>query len=152
MSNTLASAAVSTALKKRLESGLLRQQDNLAHAWAVTVSSPDVARTTALEAQDQLNLFLYQASASAAWRNQEVPGRNQRGKTAPPPLALDLHYLVTAYAPDDEGIEAQKLLGIGGGILHDTPLLSREELESALASAQVHLQPERIRKIGRAHV
>ncbi len=47
-----------------------------------------------------------------------------------PPLALDLHYLLTAYANADT--EAEALLGYAILILHDYPILSRNDIQHSL--------------------
>ncbi len=62
-----------------------------------------------------------------------------------PPLALNLYYLVTAYAENDNELIAQVLLGTAMGILHDHPLLGREEIRSALALSELDGQVERVR-------
>jgi hypothetical protein len=49
---------------------------------------------------------------------------------ASPPLALDLHYLLTAYAAQD--FHAEILLGYALQLLHETPVLSREAVRQAL--------------------
>jgi hypothetical protein len=93
----------------------------------------------------QLNLFLYEVAANAALRNMEPP--TTRGGTGlHPPLALDLRYLLTAYGDaDDDDARAHGLLGEAMRILHDNAVLSPEVLESAMLTAGVHLQFERVR-------
>src|SRR5207248_492009 len=49
-----------------------------------------------------------------------------------PPLALDLHYLLTAYAERD--FQAEILLGHAVQLLHETPILAQETIRTALAS------------------
>ena len=62
-----------------------------------------------------------------------------------PPLALQLHYLLTAIASDDDDVIAHRILGKAMSILHDHAVLDRAELEAALAEAGVHAQFERVR-------
>ena len=49
-----------------------------------------------------LNFFLYQVTPNLGWRNADLPSRENGGsRTTYPPLALDLHYLLTAYGSQD---------------------------------------------------
>lgn len=111
---------------------------------SVTVSPPDLARPQSQEDTVQINLFLFQVTPSAAWRNEPLPGQAKRGEAGFPPLALDLHYLITAYAPNGDGIEAHRLLGRALSALHDHPVLGEAELRE-LVHADLHQQVERIR-------
>jgi hypothetical protein len=95
--------------------------------------------------RNQVNLFLYHAQPNTAWRNMDVPRRVRPGESGHPPLALDLFYLITAYGQDDSELIGHLLLGMAISILHDHPLLSRAEIESALAASDLHQQIERIR-------
>ena len=47
----------------------------------------------------RLNLFLYQVTPNRGWRNVDLPSRSAVSgeRLTNPPLALDLHYLLTAY-------------------------------------------------------
>ncbi|MFD0346199.1 DUF4255 domain-containing protein [Kitasatospora aburaviensis] len=93
---------------------------------------------------DQLNLFLYDVAPNAAWRNLEPPARSGGGGLHPP-LALDLHYLLTAYADHQDETTAHRLLGQAMQVLHDGAVLTRAKLGGVLGDAGVHLQPERVR-------
>jgi hypothetical protein len=96
-------------------------------------------------ARNQLNLFLYHTEVNASWRNQPVPGRVRPGETGPPPLALNLYYLLTAYGQDDSELIAHVLLGTAMRLLHDHPLLGREEIRTALSMSDLADQMERVR-------
>src|SRR6266404_9156228 len=99
MSNALAIASVTAVLKDLLNNGLI-DHDITSAVGNVTVSalSPDRIDTTSLNQQSQLNLFLYQVTPNAGWRNVGLPSRNANGdRTSNQPLALNLHYLLTAY-------------------------------------------------------
>ena len=71
----------------------------------------------------QLNVFLFGTGSDAAWRNQEIPttARGGESRRTTPPLALTLHYLVTAISAEDEDTNAQRMLGRAMSILHDQP-------------------------------
>ena len=66
---------------------------------------------TGNDATPRLNLFLHQVTPNAALaqRRPAVARRRRRNRIANPPLALDLHYLLTAYASAD--LQAEMLLG-----------------------------------------
>src|ERR1041385_1235521 len=99
MSNALAIASVTAVLRDLLNNGLI-DHDVSASLGNVTVSSlsPDRIDITSQNQQSRLNLFLYQVTPNAAWRNGGLPSRNSDGeRLTTPPLALNLHYLLTAY-------------------------------------------------------
>ncbi len=69
---------------------------------------------------------------NAAWRNAALPSRNADGaRLTNPPLALDLHYLLTAYGEKD--LHAEILLGYGMQILHEASVLTRDSIRRALS-------------------
>ncbi|NOK34664.1 DUF4255 domain-containing protein [Corallococcus exercitus] len=145
MSNYLAIATVTSALQHLILKGLQSAQWGFAYELGVTVNTPEAARPQALDSVDQINLFLYQALPNAAWRNEVLPAQVKKGEQGFPPLALDLYYLITAYTPNDDGLEAHRLLGRALSVLHDHAVLSATELQAALLHADVHQQVERIR-------
>ena len=49
-----------------------------------------------------------------------------------PPLALDLHYLLTAYGSED--CEAEALLGFAIQFMHETPIIPRSQITLGLTS------------------
>jgi hypothetical protein len=138
MSNALAIAGVSAVLKDLLDSGLIDHQVTDALGAGVTVSSlaPDVVPIDGDDAVPRLNLFLYQVTPNAAWRNVDLPSRDASGRrVSNPPLALDLHYLLTAYGIAE--LQAEVLLGYGMQLLHENPVLSREAIRTALNPSPV---------------
>jgi hypothetical protein len=144
MSNPLAIAAVTAALRQLLENGLKADQE-LADA-TVTMQPIDRARTNGSTA-NQLNVFLYHTLPNAAWRNMDVPGRVIPGETAPPALGLNLYYLITAFGRDNDTQApfSHHLLGRAMSILYDHPLLSADEIKSALKNNDLWMQVERVR-------
>jgi hypothetical protein len=150
MSNSLAVAVVTETLRQILDRGVNASladdpsTDLELAGTSVTTRPPDRARTN--QQGTQLNIFLYQTSVNAAWRNQDMPRQVRPGETGRPPLPLNLHYLVTAYGSDDDGasILAHRLMGRAMSILHDTPILRRGDLQAALAGADLHEQIESI--------
>ena len=79
---------------------------------------------------------------------EEPPPRQvKQGESGLPSLALDLRYLITAYAPDHNDVEVHRLLGRALSVLHDHSVLGAAELAAALVHSDVHEQLERIRLI-----
>jgi hypothetical protein len=67
------------------------------------------------------------------WREVGLPTRGSDGRTTNrAPLAIDLHYLLSAYSGGD--YEAQILLGIGMQALHEMPVLFREKIQKVFAA------------------
>ena len=130
MSSALAIGAVSAVLKNLLDNGIVEQ---VALGTTVNVSAvaPDTIRLDAPEDPPQLNVFLHQVTPNAAWRNRELPSRASNGdRLTNPPLALDLHYLITAYGRSD--FQAEILLGYAMHLLHERPMLDRPAIRRAL--------------------
>src|SRR4051794_27104830 len=123
MSSALAIASVTAVLKDLLNNGII-DRDLVSALGGVTVTAlpPDRIDTSANNRQSQLNLFLYQVTPNAEWRN---------AKNSSAPLALDLHYLLTAYGASE--FHGEILLGYGMQLLHETPILPIEAIRRALA-------------------
>jgi hypothetical protein len=133
MSNALAIAGVSAVLRDLLDSGMIDHKVTDALGAGVTVSTlaPDVVPIDGDEAGPRLNLCLYQVTPNVAWRNVDLPSRDAGGRRiASPPLALDLHYVLTAYGIAD--LQAEVLLGYGMQRLHENPVLPRAAIRTAL--------------------
>ena len=132
MSTALAIASVTAVLKDLLNNGLI-DHDVGASVGEVIVSTLPPDRIDALDAQkkSRLNLFMYQVTPNQGWRNTELPARNSNGdRVSNPPLALDLHYLLTAYGAEE--LHSEILLGYGMQLLHETPVLTRDAIRRSL--------------------
>lgn len=132
MSNALGISAV-TAVLQYLLNGIYAG----AGLGSISVSAvaPDIIQTSLGSGSAQqlkVNVFLHQVTLNAAWRNVDLPSLDADGTTrlANPPLALDLHYLLTAYGAED--CEAEALLGYAVQFLHETPVLARQQIRAAL--------------------
>src|SRR5690349_19913580 len=104
MSTALAIASVTYVLKDLLNTGLTKQDITGTIGGNVTVTAlpPDRIDAGNTTENNQLNLFMYQATFNSGWRNQALPSLNSRGERIQnPPLALDLHYLLTAYGSEE---------------------------------------------------
>jgi hypothetical protein len=144
MSNSLAIAAVTATLRNLLQQGLTADLPDA----SVTTKPLDKARNSN-DSGNQINLFLYQAEPSAAWRNLDMPRQVKPGETGHPPLGLNLYYLITAYGQNDDDTFSHRLLGRAMSILHDHPLLSAPEIKAAteteLPESDLHEQMEGVR-------
>lgn len=134
MSTALAIAGVTAVLRDLLNDGLINHDISSVLGSSVTVSvqAPDrVVAANAAEAS-QLNLFMYLVTPNPGWRNEGLPGRDGSGRTrlSNPPLALNLHYLLSAYSGAD--LHAEILLGYAMQLLHETPVLTRAAIRAAL--------------------
>jgi hypothetical protein len=128
VSNALGIAAVSAVLRDLLNNGLVD-----ASVGDVTVSAQAPDRIDVENGEAQLNLFLYQVTPNQGWRNVGLPSVDGAGTTrlTNPPLALDLHYLLTAYGVAD--FEAEILLGYAMQVMHENPVLDREAIRDSFA-------------------
>ena len=132
MSGALAIAAVTATLKDLLNEGLLNHDLSSIGSFSVTAQAPDRITTGATEA-NQLNVFLYQVTPNLGWRNVDLPSRDGGGaRLTNPPLALDLHYLISAYGAQD--LNAEVLLGYAMQLLHETGVIPRAQLRIALGA------------------
>jgi hypothetical protein len=97
----------------------------------VSVQAPDrVVPANGPEAS-QINLFLHQVTPNTGWCNQGLPTRDPDGeRVGNAPLALDLHYLLSAYSAAD--LHAEILLGYAMQLFHETPVLTRRAIRAAL--------------------
>jgi hypothetical protein len=90
MSNFLAIATVTAALRQTLNAvaGI-----DVPGAEVTTMRPDEPTNTDA-----RVNIYLYQVTPNAAWRNADLPTRrNDGGLVQRPQVALDLHYLLTFY-------------------------------------------------------
>jgi uncharacterized protein DUF4255/IPT/TIG domain-containing protein len=128
MSNPFAIAAVTATFRQLL---LRVLEEPSLTGTGVSMFPPDAARGNGSERQ--LNLFLYQVSPNEALRNAELPVRRSDGTLRKPPvLALNLHYLITAYGLNDDQKDTQHLLAHAMSVVHDNPIFSREQIRNAI--------------------
>jgi hypothetical protein len=136
MSNALAIAGVTEVLQYFLNM-VYNSPESVLGSVTVSAVAPDIVQSNignGSSSQLQVNLFLHQVTPNAAWRNVGLPSLAADGATALKNqlLALDLHYLLTAYASEDS--QAEALLSYAVFLLHQNPILPRAQVRAALAA------------------
>lgn len=130
MSTAYAMAAVTAVLRRRLHTRLT-EADVAAAVGTVPVSTIPPDRVVTGTEPTQLNIYLHRVTPNPGWCNRDLPSRDAGGaRVSAPPLALDLHYLMTAYGKDP--FVAEVLLGHAMQVMHERPVLTRDEVRAAL--------------------
>ena len=137
MSTVLGISAVTAVLQYYLGNAYSGTSALFGGTVAVSAIAPDLVQNVIGDGsspQNQINLFLHQVTYNANWRNVGQPSLGADGKTQlkNPPLALDLHYLLTAYGSADW--QAEGLLGYALLLLHQNPVLTRLDISNALGA------------------
>ena len=128
MSNHLAIATVTASLAQVLQTVVQRDVPGT----TVTTTRPDAANAAA--GGTRVNLYLYQVTPNAAWRNSDLPTRADNGRLIQKPrVALDLHYLLTFYGNEAQH-EPQRMLGSTVRALHSQPVLTRDQIRRTIIS------------------
>ena len=132
MSSPLAIGAVSAVLRNLLDDGLVEAGAAIGGAVHVSAVAPDTIKLGNNDDPPRLNLFLYQVTPNQGWRNAALPSRSAVSgeRLTNAPLALDLHYVLTAYGNAD--FQAEILLGYAMHLLHERPTLDRAAIRRAL--------------------
>lgn len=127
MTTSLGIAAATAVLRRLLANAIpLSDLGGVIGDIDVSVMPPDLVSPPE-NGKGRLNLFLYQMLPNPGWRNAGQPSHDATGRrVSNPPLALDLHYMLSAYGTDD--VHAQILLGYSALLLHQTRGLSRETI------------------------
>ncbi len=139
MSNVLSIAAVTAVLKVLLENGLVSDPITASVGDVIVTALPPDRISVEADERAQINLFLYQVTQNrnVDWVSQEFRSRHSRINGNPrsltPPLALDLHYLLTAYGAKD--FQSELLLGYAMHLLHKTPAITSDIIENTLRNA-----------------
>ena len=135
MSSALAISGVTAALQYYLGNVYSGLSSLFGGTVVVSSQAPDLVQNSLGDGstlQNQVNLFLHQVTHNVGWRNVGLPSLAADGKTVlkNPPLALDLHYLLTAYGSSDW--QAEALLGYALLMLHQNPVIARSQVSAAL--------------------
>jgi len=144
MSNYLAIATVTAALQQLLQGPV----GNAVSGATVGFSRP---AKNGSGKDVGVNVYLYQVTPNAAFRNADLPTRRSDGSLVRTPLAaLDLHYLFTFHGRDDI-LDPQLMLGAVASTLQAQPLLSTQNISAAvgafpsLAGSGLDTQVERVK-------
>lgn len=130
MSSAYAIAGATAVLQGIIERGVAAHGVGTAIGDDIVVSALSPDRVNGGE--PGLNLFFYQATPNTGWRNEYLPSRNARAeKMTNQPLALNLHYLISANGTSD--LYSEILLGSVMQTLHETPFFGRNEVRSLLS-------------------
>lgn len=136
MSSALGIASVTHILKDLLNDGIIDNDVASALGSAISVTSLPPAQVESSPGgnNSQLNIFMYRVTPNIGLMNLGYPSRNSRGDiTNNPPLALNLHYLLSAFGESE--LHSEILLGYGMQLLHENPVLSREAINTSLTPA-----------------
>jgi len=130
MSNFLAIATATATLQQLLLTSL---SADVAGADATTLRPDNASLST--PGNFGVNIYLYQANPSVAWRNHDLPTRRSTGQTIQRPrLALDLYYLLTFYG-EEETLQPQRILGSVARTLNGQPILTRDLIQATIDAA-----------------
>lgn len=127
MSNALAFATATAALRHLLDP----VASQAVPGASATIERPDSIK----DDKPRINLFLYQVTPNAAFRNSDLPTRRPDGSAGRrPQAAFDVHYILSFFGSEKDQ-EPQRLLGGAVSLLHSQPLLSPEIIQAAIQSA-----------------
>jgi hypothetical protein len=133
MSNFRAIATVTAAVAQEIVRKAAEEAVSGANA---TTTRPDSTVNKA-----QVNLYLYQVTPNAAWRNSDLPARDSRGQLVQRPrVALDLHYLFTFHGKEEQ-LEPQLLLGNVALAMHTHSTLTRDLIQQVIVDAASTTSP-----------
>lgn len=134
MSASTAIGMVSESLRN-----LLIGEMRLVPAVPVTVLAPDEPG-----GDRRINLFLYKAQENPVLKNLDWQvKRGAPTQLVPPPLSLNLFYLMTPYAPNDSqtgNAVAHEILGEAMRVLHEHPIVPQEYLADGLQDAREQIK------------
>lgn len=138
MSNALALAGVSAVLQHYLYNLYGAVAGEIPSPVHVSCVAPDLVQQQlqigSNNAENRVNLFLHLVTHNPGWRNFDLPSLSNNGQTQTgnPPLALDLHYLLTVYG--SEPWQSEALLGYALMMFHQSPVLTRNDVQAALTA------------------
>jgi len=133
MSTELSIAAVTAVLKNLLGNGLVASASSTGIGDVNISALPPDRLATGTDERSQLNIFMYRVAPFSALTNRPSFDRKERAPqkaSSPPPLAVELSYLLTACGAEE--FHAEILLGAAMQLLHQTPVLTPDAIRSAL--------------------
>jgi hypothetical protein len=135
MSNFLAIATVTATLRRIMQDTLItaasEEPGGVSGAYAYS-QRPD-GNGTGSTIDKGVNIYLYQVTPNAAYRNADLPIRRPDGTLVNrPQAALDLDYLFSFYG-EETYLEPQRVMGVVVRTLHSRPILTRAMIRDTLA-------------------
>jgi len=134
MSKATAIGMVSTSLRN-----LLVGEMTLAPIVPVTILAPDEAG-----GDRRINLFLYKVKESPFLKNMDWQVKpDDPTKLVPPPLSLNLFYLLTAYAQNDPlngNSSTHEIMGEAMRVFYENPIVPEDYLEDGLKDAREQIK------------
>jgi hypothetical protein len=133
MSTALAIAGVTQILRDMLNNAMVDADVSGVVGGNVNIRTmpPDLIEEEVTAGDSLLNLFLHRVTPNTGWTNAVLPVRDANGaRVANPLLALDLHYLLSAYGGAD--LHAEILLGHAMQVLNAHAVITRGEIRLAL--------------------
>ena len=133
------SAATAIGMARASLRNLLVAEMQLEPPVDVTILAPDEPASGR-----RINLFLYRIAENPYLKNKDftVTAANPN-RLVPAPLSLNLFYLLTPYAPNDErngNAAAHQILGEAMRVFYENPVVPAAHLDPGLAEAPEHLQ------------
>ena len=133
------SAATAIGMASASLRNLLVAEMQLEPTVDVTILAPDEPASGR-----RINLFLYRIAENPYLKNKDfaVTAANPN-RLVPAPLSLNLFYLLTPYAPNDErngNAAAHQILGEAMRVFYENPVVPAAHLDPGLAEAPEHLQ------------
>lgn len=146
MSDYRAVAAVTATLQNMLQSAVAAAVPGAIVKTGRPAGAPSTTST------GEVNIFLYQVTPNAAFRNADLATRRSDGTLIrAPQVALDLHYLVSFYG-DEIKLIPQLLLGVTASTLHTYPYPRPQDVPGfavgnghPLAGSGIERQLDRVR-------
>ncbi len=134
MSASTAIGMVSESLRN-----LLVGEMTLTPAVDVTILAPDETG-----GNRRINLFLYKVQENPTLKNMDWEvKRGEPTQLVPPPLSLNLFYLMTPYAPNDQqagNSTAHAILGEAMRVFYENPIVPQDYLVAGLADAREQIK------------
>jgi hypothetical protein len=134
MSASTAIGMVSESLRN-----LLNGEMTLNPPVVVTILAPDESGGSR-----RINLFLYKIQENPAFKNMDwQPKQGDPNTLVPPPLSLNLFYLMTPYSQSDPEIgnaDAHAILGEAMRVFHEHPIVPKEHLVDGLQDSREQIK------------
>ena len=134
------SASTAIGMVSRSLFNLLDTEMRLSPKAHVTILAPDESASQ----NRRINLFLYNVRENPTLRNLDWQvQRDNPAQLLPPPLSLNLFYLMTAYAPNDNltgNSSAHEILGEAMRVFNEYPIVPSEHLVAELRDAREQIK------------